>query len=325
MNLKEIDIPVLLYLSDKKYITGERLSKNLGISRVAVWKQIQNLKKLGYLVDANSKKGYCIISRPDILLPTEIQNNLHTKYIGKRIYYYSRVNSTNSVAKNAINDKSIELQDGSIIIANEQTTGRGRLGRAWHSPLGGIWMSLILFPVLEPAYIAKITLMTAVVLVRSIKKLFDIPILIKWPNDIIIENKKLCGILTEMSAESDRINYVIVGIGVNTNIAREQFPEEIRGQSISLQEIIGKQISKIKLTRLLLENFEKSYGLLQRKQFADILKDWKLNAHTLGKRITVVSGKRTISGEAIDVTTEGALVIKAEDGKIVNILSGTVQ
>jgi BirA family biotin operon repressor/biotin-[acetyl-CoA-carboxylase] ligase len=167
--------------------------------------------------------------------------------------------------------------------------------------------------------------MTAVVLIQSLKSLFDIPVLIKWPNDIIIEDKKLCGILTEMSAESDRINYVVVGIGVNANIAREQFSEEIRTKSTSLQEKLGKQISKTRLVQILLENFEKQYDLLKGKQFVTILKEWKLNAHTLGKKITVESSGQKIFGEAVDITTEGALVIKTEDGNKVHILSGTVQ
>jgi len=325
MIFKAINIPVLLYLSDKKYITGERLSNYLGLSRVAVWKQIQKLKELGYVISADNKKGYRIVSSPDILLPFEIHGNLHTKFIGKQIFYYNKVNSTNSVAKNAIRDKRIHLPEGTVIIAYEQTAGRGRLGRAWHSPYGGVWMSIILFPDLEPAYISKITLMAAVVLVQSLKALFNIPALIKWPNDIMIEDQKLCGILTEMSAESDQINYVVVGIGVNANIDMEQFPEEIRKQSTSLQEILGKQISKIRFTRLLLENFEKYYDLLQRKQFTPILKEWKLNTDTLGRNITVLSAGQTISGEAVDITSEGALVIKKEDGETVSILSGTVQ
>lgn len=325
MILKETNIPVLLYLSDKKYINGEKLGKYLEISRVAVWKQIQKLKKLGYLIDADSKKGYRIISRPDILLPSEIQNNLYTKYIGKQIFYYDLVDSTNSVAKNTIKNKKINLQDGSVIIANKQTEGRGRLGRIWHSPPGGIWLSIILFPGLEPAYISKITLMAAVALIQSLKNLYNIPVLIKWPNDIIIKDKKLCGILTEMSAESDQINYVVVGIGINANITRGQFAEDIRGQSISLQGILGKKIIKTKLVRLLLENFEKYYDLLQKKEFSTILREWKVNSHTLGKKVTVISGEQAISGKAVDVTTEGGLVINTEEGRKVHILSGTVQ
>jgi len=325
MIFKAIKIPVLLYLSHKKYITGERLSNYLGLSRVAVWKQIQKLKELGYVISADNKKGYRIVSSPDILLPFEIHGNLHTKFIGKQIFYYNKVNSTNSVAKKAIRDRRIHLPEGTVIIAYEQTAGRGRLGRTWHSPYGGVWMSIILFPDLEPAYISKITLMAAVVLVQSLKTLFNIPALIKWPNDIILEDQKLCGILTEMSAESDRINYVVEGIGVNANIDMEQFPEEIRKQSTSLQEILGKQISKIRFTRLLLENFEKYYDLLQRKQFMPILKEWKLNADTLGRNITVLSAGQVISGEAVDITSEGALVIKKENGETVSILSGTVQ
>lgn len=325
MNVKSTNIPVLFYLSDENYITGEELSGKLGFSRVAVWKQVQKLKKLGYHISADARKGYRVISRPDILLPAEIQNNLHTKYIGKRIYYYDRVNSTNSVAKNVIKNQKIHLPEGTVIVTDMQTAGRGRLGRIWYSPHGGIWLTIVLFPNLEPAYLSKITLMTAVVLVRSIKSLYDIPVHIKWPNDLLIEKKKLCGILSEMTAESDRINYVLVGIGVNANIRRENFPEDIREQSTSLQEILGELISRIRLVQVMLENFEKYYDKLKKKQFKPILKEWKENTDTLGKKITIESAGQTIAGEAVDITPEGALILRKENGKSVHVLSGTVR
>jgi len=325
MNLKGINIPVLSYLSEKKFITGRELSNQFGISRVAVWKQIQKLKKLGYIISADNKKGYRIVSSADILLPHEIYRNLHTKYIGKQIFYYNKVTSTNSMAKETIKDKKDYFQEGTVIIADIQTAGRGRLGRTWYSPLGGIWLTIVLFPNLEPVYISKITLMTAVVLVQSIRKLYDIPVQIKWPNDVVVKGKKLCGILTEMAAESDCINYVAVGIGVNANLKGEDFPKDVRGKSISLMEILEKSISRVKLVQLLLEDFEKYYHLLQQKQFTPILQEWKLNAETLGKNITILSAGQKITGKAIDITSEGALVIRKEGRETVNILSGTVQ
>lgn len=325
MNLKSVDIPVLSYLSDKKFVSGREISNQLRLSRVAVWKQIQKLKELGYFISTDNKKGYRIVSSPDILLPYEIHRNLHTKFIGKQIFYYNKVTSTNSMAKETIKGKKDYFQEGAVIVADIQTAGRGRLGRNWYSPSGGIWLTIVLFPNLEPVYISRITLMTAVVLVQSIKELYDIPVKIKWPNDIIVKGKKLCGILTEMAAESDCINYVVAGIGVNANLKGEDFPKEISGKSTSLQEILKKSVSRIKLVQLLLENFEKYYNLLQQKQFTPILKEWKLNADTLGKNITVLSAGQTITGEAVDITSEGALVIRKEGGEKVRVLSGTVQ
>jgi len=326
-NLHNVDIPILPYLSDKHFISGKQLSNQLGISRVAVWKQIQKLKQLGYHISSDSQKGYRMISNPDLLLPSEIHRNLHTGYIGQQVFYYPRVTSTNAFAKENLKDdnKKLKFQEGAVIVAEVQSEGRGRLGRSWYSPSGGIWLTIILFPNLEPAYISRITLMTAVALVQSIKSLYRISVQIKWPNDILSGNQKVCGILTEMIAESDRINHILVGIGVNANIKREYFPEDIREQSISLQEILGERISRIKLVQELLENFERYYDRLQKKQFAPILEEWKENAHTLGKNVTIESGGQTISGQAVDLTSEGALIIRKKDGEFVHVLSGTVR
>jgi len=327
MNLKGINIPVLSYLSEKKFITGRELSNQFGISRVAVWKQIQKLKKLGYCISANSRKGYRVISRPDILLPSEILRNLDTKYIGKNIYYYSQVTSTNSIAKENLKNKGKKdrLPEGTVFIAEVQTQGRGRLGRTWYSPPGGVWLTIVLFPNIEPIHIAKITLVTAVILVRTIKDLFGIDIQIKWPNDLLLESKKISGILTEMAAESDRIDYLLVGIGINANTKKDEFPEDTRTQLISLQEILGKPIPRIKLVQELLENFEKYYKKIQQKSFKLILDEWKKNSHTLGRNVIIETGGKIISGKAVDLTPEGALIIRKDNGEFVHILSGTIQ
>ena len=324
MKIKSLAIPVLPLLSEENFISGEKLSSELSLSRVAVWKQIQKLKQLGYHISTDARKGYCIISRPDVLLPFEIQRNLDTQYIGKQIFYYPQVTSTNSLAKDLIKDKQNNFQEGAVLIAEVQTAGRGRLGRSWHSPSGGIWFTIILFPDLEPAYLAKITLMIAVVLVQTLKSLYDISVKIKWPNDLVVGDRKISGILTEMSAESDRINYVLVGIGINANLRSNTFLDEIRQQVTSLQEIIGKPISKVILMQKILENFEKYYQLFLKKQFESILAEWKENTETLGEKVTMDYRGAIISGEAIDITSEGALLIEKKNGEKVQVLSGTL-
>ena len=315
---------ILKYFKEKEYISGEFLAQKLGISRVAVWKQIQKLKNMGYKIVSNQNLGYCLISRPDILLPQEIKNNLSTSYMGKNIYYFTELESTNIIAKEKASLKKEKIAEGTIIIAEKQVGGKGRLGREWFSPPGGIWLSIILYPQLSPSYIPRITLMTAVAVVKTIEKVSRIKARIKWPNDILIKGKKLCGILTEMNAELDLINWVVVGIGVNANINQEEFPEDIRDNSISLKEVLGKEISRVKLIQIFLKEFEKYYEKLKRKEFPSILEEWKLYSHTLGKKIKINIGEKIVSGKAIDLSEEGALILKEENGKLVKIISGTI-
>ncbi len=194
---------ILKYLEKNKYISGEILAEKLGISRVAIWKQIKKLKDLHYGIISHQNLGYCLISRPDLLLPDEIQKGLDTDYMGHKIYYYRELESSNITAREKARSKRDEASEGTVIITEKQTGGKGRLGRKWFSPEGGIWLSIILYPHLSPAYIPRITLITAVAVVKAIKELTRIQGLIKWPNDILIHEKKVCGILTEMSAELD--------------------------------------------------------------------------------------------------------------------------
>lgn len=322
--ISNLEIPVLYYLSDKHFISGEELSSALGISRTAIWKQIQKLKKLGYQIAVNSKGGYQINFRPDILLAAEIYKNIKTKTIGKKILYYKSITSTNFLAKQLLKNETNNLLEGTVLIAEEQTAGRGRLGRNWHSPAGGIWFTIILFPDMEPAYVSSITLMSAVVLVNSLKTLYKFKPQIKWPNDIVFNGQKIAGILTEMSVRMDKINYVLVGIGINANLQTDKFPAEIRDQSISLTEILQKPISRTQLLQLVLENFEKYYHILQKNQISFILEEWKKNTETLGKYIAIMSEEKIISGKAIDVNLDGSLVVKEDNGNLLNILSGTL-
>jgi len=315
---------ILKFLREKEYVSGEVLAQKLGISRVAVWKQIQKLKDMGYKITSDQNLGYCLISRPDLLLPQEIQRGLSTNYIGKEIYYFPELKSTNRMAKEKVLHRVEGRDEGTLIIAEKQSAGKGRLGREWFSPPGGIWLSIILYPQLFPSYISRITLMTAVAVVKTIKVCTQIEPQIKWPNDILINEKKVCGILTEMSAELDIINWVVVGIGINANIDLRDFPEDIQENTISLKETSGKEISRVKLAQTFLQEFEKYYEKLKRKEFSSILKEWKLYSHTLRKKIRVDIGERIITGEAIEINESGALILKKEDGELAEIISGTI-
>jgi len=315
---------ILKFLREKEYISGEVLAQKLGISRVAVWKQIQKLKDMGYKIASDQNLGYCLVSRPDLLLPQEIQRGLSTNYIGKEIYYFPELKSTNIMAKEKALNRAERIYEGTLIIAERQSAGKGRLGREWFSPAGGIWLSIILYPQLSPSYISRITLMTAVAVVKSIKICTQIEPQIKWPNDILISEKKVCGILTEMSAELDMINWVVVGIGINANIEHQDFPEDIQENTISLKEVSGKEVLRVMLIQTFLQEFEKYYDKFKRKEFLSILEEWKLNSHTLGKKIRVDMGEKIITGEAVNINEEGALILKKEDGKLINIISGTI-
>ncbi len=315
---------ILKFLRDKEYVSGEVLAQKLGISRVAVWKQIQKLKNMEYKIISDQNLGYCLVSRPDLLLPQEIQRGLSTNYVGKEIYYFPELKSTNIMAKEKALHGAEGISEGTLIVAGRQSAGKGRLGREWFSPVGGIWFSVILYPQLSPSYISRITLMTAVAVVKAIKICTQIKSQIKWPNDILINEKKVCGILTEMSAELDIINWVVVGIGINVNIDLREFPEDIQENTISLKETSGKEISRVKLAQTFLQEFEKYYEILKRREFSSILKEWKLYSHTLGKKIRVDIGERIITGEAVDINEEGSLILKKEDGELVEIISGTI-
>jgi len=315
---------ILKFLREKEYVSGEVLAKKLGISRVAIWKQIQKLKDRGYKITSDQNLGYCLISRPNLLLPQEIQRELSTNYIGKKIYYFPELKSTNIMAKEKTLHRAEGIDESTLIIAEKQSAGKGRLGREWFSPAGGIWLSVILYPQLLPSYISRITLVTAVAVVKAIKVCTQIESQIKWPNDILINEKKVCGILTEMSAELDMINWVVVGIGINANIDHQDFPEDIQENTISLKETLGKEISRVKLVQTFLQEFEKHYEILKRREFFSILKEWKLYSHTLGRKIRIDMGEKIVTGEAVDINEEGALILKKGDGELVKIISGTI-
>ena len=303
----------ILKNSEGKFISGESMAGTLGISRTAIWKHIQKLREHGYKIFSREKLGYKLDRMPDLLLPIEIQNELDTKIIGREMIYKDKVNSTNHVAKALAHAGAA---DGTIVVAEEQTGGKGRLDRNFYSPRSrGIWFSVILRPKFLTHDAPKCTLMAAVAVAEAMNR-FNLKAEIKWPNDIMFDGRKLVGILTEVAGEIGKINYIVVGIGINVNIDREEFPENIRSVAASLSEMNGGFVSRIDFFRAVLEEFDKLYLEANACGFGEILKLWQKYNITLGKNIRVISAGdgETFTGKAIDLDTDGALVVKTEDG-----------
>ena len=296
------------------FISGESIAGELKISRTAVWKHIRKLRENGYEILSRERCGYKLKDAPDLLLPSEVQIGLETEIIGKEMHYYPSVDSTNRVAK-ALAYHGAE--EGTIVVAEEQTGGKGRLDRTFYSPRGkGIWFSVILRPKILPKDAPKCTLMAAVAVVEAMNR-FNLKAGIKWPNDIMFDGRKLVGILTEMTGEIGKISYIVIGVGINVNINRDEFPEDLRDIAASLSEISGGEISRVKFFRAVLEEFDKLYRKIRAADFDEIFTLWKKYNITLGKNVRVISaidGLESFSGKAVDLNAEGALVVETEQG-----------
>ena len=303
----------MLKNAGKNFVSGESIAGELGISRTAVWKHVQKLRKSGYEILSRERCGYKLKDAPDILLPSEIQIGLDTQIIGKEMHYHPSVDSTNRVAKALAYNGAA---DGAIVVAEEQTGGKGRLNRNFYSPRGkGIWFSVILRPNLLPKDAPKCTLMAAVAIAEAMKR-FNLKADIKWPNDIMFNGRKLVGILTEMTGEIGKITYLVVGVGINVNISRKEFPEELRNIAASLSEMSGEEISRVKFFRAVLEEFDKLYREVTVADFDKVIQRWKEYNITLGKNIKVISAidGKSFTGKAVDLNADGALVVETEQG-----------
>jgi BirA family transcriptional regulator, biotin operon repressor / biotin---[acetyl-CoA-carboxylase] ligase len=304
-------------------VSGEEISRRLGISRTAVWKHITKLRSEGYSIESQTNSGYRLMGSPDVLSPSEIQPLLNTNYIGRKIIYLDSVASTNTYAKKTAEES---FQEGTVIIADEQTAGRGRLGRQWVSPKGkGIWMSIMLKPDILPADAPKLTIAAAYAVSKAVLRCCQLDARIKWPNDIVANGKKLCGILTEMSAEADEIKHVILGIGINANLEYEDFGTEIASIATSIRLEKGSAVSRKAIVASVLNELEEVYEVFSREgSIEPLLEEYKNKSAVLGKEIRVISKKEEIIGLAIDISEEGHLVIKLGDGTIKEIMSGEV-
>ena len=303
------------------YISGEKMAERLGVTRAAVWKKIAALRDAGYDISSTPRSGYVLRSAPDSLIETEIAQGLDTALVGRKIICYDTVDSTNLVLKNLAREGA---EDGTVVVADSQGTGRGRMERAFFSPPGkGIWVSILLRPTFLPQDAPKCTLMAAVAVARAMET-FGLRAAIKWPNDILHEGRKLVGILTEMSAEMDRVNYVVIGIGINVNIAPEDFPEELRATATSLMQMKGAPLPRVAFLQELLRALDDLYTSVQREGFAPVLAAWREYAVTLGQEVRVIGPAGVeFEGVAADIDAEGALLVDTAEGRR-RVLAGDV-
>ncbi len=288
------------------------MASKMGISRAAVWKQIRGLKERGFEIESSTKKGYRLVRKPDLLDPKLIRSSLKTGVLGREIYCYQEVNSTNEIAKS----KSAASPEGTVVLAETQTAGRGRLARPWDSPQGGIWMSIILKPRIPMAQAYRINMAVSVALARAISGLYGLEAKIKWPNDLLIGERKLCGILMEISAEVDQLDYAVVGIGINTNLDVSVFPDKWRATSIS--DELGSDVSRTDLIQRILQELEETYIKMGSEE---IYEEWCRRSATLGKYVRITSSLGDMEGEAVAMSRDGALCLKTEGG-LKRVLAG---
>lgn len=310
-------------LSENKdtYISGQLLSEQLDISRNAVWKHMNELKKDGYEIEGKAKLGYKIISYPNKVSENTISWGLQTDWIGRRIAHYETTTSTQRIAHELALDGE---KHGTIVIADEQTDGIGRVGRHWQSEQGkGIWMSIILRPNILPYLAPQLTLLTATVLAEVIDEVSDVTPQIKWPNDILIEGKKISGILTEMQAEQDQISYVIIGMGINVNQDATDFVDEVAERATSLKIKTKQTWDMVRLIQQILQKFETKYDQFIDHGFQDVKIKWESYGFRMNEQLTIKTGNETWTGRFSGIAEDGALLIERE-ASIQKIYSGEI-
>jgi len=310
---------ILDYLKkEHEYLSGDEIASRLGISRQGLWKHIQDLKDSGYDIVAVPHLGYRLQSSPDRLFALEVTHGLNTKFIAKKIHYFDYLASTMDLAM------QLGIQsapNGTLVLAESQTKGRGRLGRSWFSPkYKGIYLSLILRPKISPSASPVLTLLAAVSICEAVKKVTGLDAQIKWPNDVFTCNKKIAGILTEMNAEVDKVNFVVIGIGLNVNNDKKS----LIAQATSLKEQTGHPISRVILLQELLRRIENNYSLLEDRGAQVIIDKWRSFSLTLGRRVKIYCQDKHIEGSAVDIDQDGALLIRKDSGLIQKVFSGDV-
>lgn len=305
-----------------EFVSGESISQQLGCSRTAVWKHIEQLKRQGYKFETVKKAGYRLTHVPDLLHPETILSGLITERIGQYIDYHRAVASTQQIAHQLAREGAPE---GTLVIADEQRAGRGRMGRSWHSPPGqGIWMSLIIRPNIALPSSPQLTLLTSVAIVRCFREI-GVEAGIKWPNDIYANERKLCGVLTELQANPDRIDYAIIGVGMNVNMVEKDVPDELKHKAGSLRMVLGQTVDRVKVIQSFCHHFEEWYNLYLREGFSSIRTVWEARSVSLGQEVTAVTAQGEVRGRALEIDDIGALVIQKKDGNLVKIYSADLE
>jgi len=319
-------VKVLTFLQthNTEYLSGQDLSDVLRISRVAVWKHIKKIQELGYSVESKQKLGYKLTSNSDSLFPWEITSELKTKVIGQQAYYFDTIDSTQNQALKMADDPA---NNGTVIIAAKQTGGKGRSGRKWMSPKGGIWLSIILQPKFDISITTLFPIASALALANAIEKTLKISPELKWPNDLTIKGKKVAGMLVDASLESNKIENLVLGVGINFDVDVKQIEKTLKGSPnfygvASLSEQKNK-VKPIQLVQTFLVELEKIYDLLNTKQTKKIISEWTKRSSTIGKNVELDTSDGKIKGKALKIDDDGALIV-SHNNKINRIIAGDI-
>jgi BirA family biotin operon repressor/biotin-[acetyl-CoA-carboxylase] ligase len=304
----------------ENFLSGEKLAEEIGVSRMAVWKAVERLKAKGYLIEVKAKKGYLLKGlKRDVLPIYEIQHELKTAIIGRKVYCLSEVESTMDEVRRLTYE-----EEGLTLIAERQKAGRGRLGRNWHSPQGGVYLSVLLKPKIHPSKISCLPLMGGLIVAETLRSLYGIKAELKWPNDVVYMEKKISGILFEASVEQDIVHYVILGIGVNLNLTVKDFPLSLKRKACSVKMILGRDISRIAFLKELLKRLDNWYLVFLREGSKPIIEGWSKISATLGKMVRVKLPGRELKGLAEKLDEDGGLILRTPKGSTVKVLSGDV-
>jgi len=294
------------------FVSGEKISEELGISRTAVWKQIKKLEALGYEIEAVTKHGYRLLYAPTGFNVETVQNNLAHHRFGHHIHYCKAVDSTQFAARELAEQGG---QEGIVVLAEQQLSGKGRMGRVWHSPYGkGIWMSIILRPLTPIQLAPQLTLLTAVALTQAIRKVTGLEVGIKWPNDILYNGKKLCGILLESVAEEQRLKYVIAGIGISANLSAQDYDEELLHKATSLRIECGQPVRREQLVEAFMIEWETLFQQYEQEGFTPIAALWERYALSIGQRMLITTVQEQFIATPLSLTNNGSILVELEDG-----------
>lgn len=321
-----VDAQILSALrrSGEEGVSGADLAARLGISRAAVWARIEELRRLGYDITASPHLGYHLAGVPDALHADDLLARFDgDQIIGRDIRVFQETTSTSDVAEKLARDG---VKEGVVVFAESQTKGRGRLGRKWVSPAGkGLWFSVLLRPQMRPQEATRMTVATAVAVRRAIQKQTGLQPAIKWPNDLLLGGRKIAGILTELAADPDQIKHLIIGIGIDANLAEEDLSPELRPIASSLRIELGRPVDRPALAAQILRELDADYRRVRIGQFAAVADEWEARCATLGARVSVDLGPRVVEGIAESLDDDGALLLRTEHGRLERIIGGDVR
>lgn len=305
------------------FLSGRQICQELKISRAAVWKQVEGLRQDGFSIEAQRSKGYRLVDGPDLLLADEVLQGLHLEQIGRPLICLELLDSTNARARQLGEGNGA---DGTVIIADRQSAGRGRLGRRWESPPGvNLYTSILLRPAIPVQQAPQLTFLTAVSVAEALHQTADLQPQVKWPNDVLVGGKKIAGLLNEMNAETERIHFVVLGVGVNLNMTADQFPEELNYPATSVLLETGRPVSRSTFARAFLEQFDYHYSEFLVDGFGPIRRRWESLCEIINRRVRVDLSPGQLEGTVVGLEPDGALRLQCDNGKIEHILAGDVR